>query len=289
MDGRLLMCNGGFYYVQTADAQYECRARGVFRKQGITPLAGDRVQIEPQAGGKGTLIAVLPRQNALVRPAVANLDALVIVASIADPRPHLLVIDKMIALAEDQGIEPVLVVSKTDLADATDLETRYRAAGITVFTVTKDDPAALDPLKNYIAGKTAVFTGNSGVGKSTILNGIDPSWGLTTGETSKKLGRGRHTTRTVTLLRWGDGYVADTPGFSSLDMTRAVIRQEALPHCFREFAPYLGACRFTSCAHVREAGCAVLQAVKEGKIAASRHESYVAMLAEAKEREKNEW
>ena len=142
MDGRLLMCNGGFYYVQTADAQYECRARGVFRKQGITPLAGDRVQIEPQAGGKGTLIAVLPRKNALVRPAVANLDALVIVASIADPRPHLLVIDKMIALAEDQGIEPVLVVSKTDLGDATDLETRYRAAGFTVFTVTKNDPAA---------------------------------------------------------------------------------------------------------------------------------------------------
>lgn len=285
LEGRLLQCNGGFYYVEVAGAVYECRARGVFRKQGMSPLAGDLVHIEPQDDKVGTLTAVLPRKNALIRPAVANLDALVIVVAVADPRPNALIIDKMIAIAEDQEIEPIVVISKSDLQDAAEWERLYTAAGIATFVVTSTDPQTVEPLKRYIAGKTTAFTGNSGVGKSTILNMMEPAWDLMTGETSKKLGRGRHTTRTVTLYVWADGYIADTPGFSSLDMARIEIPREHLPFCFREFEPYLGGCQFTSCSHTKEKGCAILQAVADGEIAVSRHESFVAMTEEAKMRE----
>ncbi len=287
IQGRLLQCNGGFYYVEAAGAVYECRARGVFRKQGMTPLAGDMVCIEPQGDAVGTLTDILPRKNALIRPAVANLDVLVIVVAVADPRPNTLIIDKMIAMAEEQEIEPVVVISKSDLMDAAEWARLYIAAGIPTFVVTSTDPQTVVPLKAYIAGKTTAFTGNSGVGKSTILNMMEPAWGLMTGETSKKLGRGRHTTRTVTLYAWENGYIADTPGFSSLDMTRIEIPKDHLPFCFREFAPYLGGCKFTSCSHTKEKGCAILQAVAEGEIAVSRHESFVTMTEEAKSRE--EW
>ena len=287
IQGRLLQCNGGFYYVETADAVYEFRARGVFRKQGTTTLAGDLVCIEPQDDKVGTLTELLPRRNALIRPAVANLDVLVIVVAGADPRPNTLIIDKMIALAEEQEIEPVVVISKSDLMDAAAWEKLYTTAGITTFSVTSTDPQTVAPLKAHLAGKMTAFTGNSGVGKSTILNMMEPAWGLMTGETSKKLGRGRHTTRTVTLYPWAGGYIADTPGFSSLDMARVEIPKEHLPFCFREFEPYLGSCRFTSCSHTKEKGCAILEAVTNGEIAASRHESFVVMLEEAKSRE--EW
>ena len=285
-EGIIIKGIGGFYTVEAADAVYTCRARGIFRKNGQTPLAGDRVAIRTLGDGEGALEEILPRKNHLVRPPVANLDVLVVVASVTDPAPNTLIMDKMIATAEDLEIEPVLVINKIDLEDAAWLEAAYRLAGIPVFALSALDAAGIQPLQAYLSGKVSAFTGNSGVGKTSLLNAIDPRLGLETGETSKKLGRGRHTTRTAALYKQpGGGYIVDTAGFSSLDMEKAaLIPRERLPYCFREFAPYLPECRFaSSCAQVREKGCAVRQAVEEGKIARSRYDSYVAMFEEVKD------
>lgn len=295
LEGRIIGSIGGFYYVEAANLErepnrvYECRARGIFRKNHITPLVGDRVMIDLLEEGKGALSQVLDRRNQLVRPPVANLDCLVIVVSVADPAPVPLVIDKMIAIAEKNDIEPVVVINKADLGDTQVWEKIYRLAGLPVFVLSAFDKEAIQPLRQALAGKLSAFTGNSGVGKSSLLNAMHPDLSLATGEISQKLGRGRHTTRTVTLYSLpGGGYIADTPGFSSLDMERAQpILKDELPFCFREFAPFLNGCRFTSCVHVKEKECAVRQAVAEGKIARSRYESYVAMYEQVKDKE--EW
>ena len=284
--GLLLQGIGGFYYVEAADAVYECKARGALRREGITPLAGDRVTITLPADGYAVLEEVHPRRNHLIRPPVANVDCLVIVASVAQPRPNLLLIDKMIALAEDNGIEPILVVAKTDLpAEEFPLDT-YRRAGFAVFAVTNTDAESVKPLKAYLRGKIAAFTGNSGVGKSTILNLMEPSLERQTGEISQKLGRGRHTTRSAVLIPLSDGgYLVDTPGFSSLDTERMItVEKDHLEACFREFDEYPLHCRFTGCSHVHEPDCAVRLAVENGEIAASRYESYVTMYKEADKR-----
>lgn len=287
--GIVLKCIGGFYYVEAADGTYECRARGIFRKQGMTPVAGDHVRISLQSDTSGTLEEVLERRNYLVRPPVANLDYLVIVVSIVDPAPSLRVVDTMIAIAEDKKIEPVLLINKADLEDTTWFENIYATTGLKMFTVSAATQAGVEEVYAYLSGKVSAFTGNSGVGKSSLLNAMNLQLVLETGETSKKLGRGRHTTRIASLFPLPHGgYIVDTPGFSSLDMERLEpIHKDDLPYAFREFAPFLGRCRFTSCAHIKEPGCAVRQAVDEGKIALSRYESYVAMYDEAKERK--EW
>lgn len=284
--GLILQSIGGFYYVETADAVYECKARGAFRKEGVTPLSGDRVTITAQADGTGVLEEIQPRRNALVRPPVANLDCLAIVASVTEPKPNLQLLDKLIAIAEDARIEPIVVITKSDLDETEALETVYRTAGFPVFTVTNTDHSTATALMSFLQGKITAFTGNSGVGKSSLLNLIDPALCRETGEISKKLGRGRHTTRSVELLPLsGGGYLADTPGFSALDMERTQpIDKDALFDCFREFAPYFGKCRFSGCSHVHEPNCAIREAVTAGEIAASRYESYVALYNEAKER-----
>lgn len=276
---------GGFYYVEVADAIYTCKARGSFRKEGITPLAGDRVEITVQPDGSGVLDAVLPRRNQLVRPPIANLDCLVIVVSMTEPAPNLQVIDKLIAIAEDKDIEPVLVFNKIDLKDGEQLAATYRKAGFDCFTVSAKEPETVEPLRCRLQGLTAAFTGNSGVGKSSILNVLEPSLQQETGEISQKLGRGRHTTRSATLFRIGSGYLVDTPGFSSLDMELVgdTLRRDQLFYCFREFQPYFGKCRFSSCAHLKEPGCAVRAAVDEGEIAVSRYESYVSLYEQLKD------
>lgn len=288
IQGIILRSIGGFYYVEAADTVYTCRARGHFRRQGITPVAGDRVSILPAEDGTGVLEEVLERKNVLVRPPVANLDVLVLVASVCHPRTNTLVLDKMIAVAEKKGICPIIVINKSDLGDPTELESIYQATGLECFTVSATDPQSLESLRRRLAGQVCVFAGNSGVGKSSILNGIDPSLELTTGEISEKLGRGRHTTRTATLYHLADGYVVDTPGFSSLDMEQVEsIDKEELADCFREFATYEGKCRFIGCAHYREPNCAVRQAVEAGEISESRYASYVAMYEAVKD--KKEW
>ena len=285
LQGIIIQGIGGFYTVEAADAVYTCRARGLLRKQGITPLAGDRVLITPSGGGEGRLDEVMERRNRLIRPPVANLDALVIVASVAEPSPSTLVIDKMIALAVKNGIRAAVAVNKSDLQAAATLEEIYRRAGIDVFVLSAATGEGIAALKTYLCGKISAFTGNSGVGKSSLLNRILPQLALETGEISQKLGRGRHTTRATSLYRLeGGGYVADTPGFSSVELEKTDrMRKEELPGCFQEFIPYLGRCRFTSCSHVKEAGCAVRAAVEEGEIPPSRYDSYVTMYQEVKD------
>lgn len=279
--GLLLRGVGGLYTVRLDDTADEvhCRACGRFRRERVVPLAGDRVVVERQADGTGFVTSILPRRNALVRPPVANLDCLVIVAAAAQPAPNTLVMDKLVAVAEENAIEPVIVLNKSDLADTTALYETYRAGGFSTFSLSAQQPESVQPLREYLSGKVSAFTGNSGVGKSSLLNTIFPSLQLPTGEISQKLGRGRHTTRTAQLYPLPEGgYLVDTAGFSSLDMEQvAPIAKENLPFCFREFAPCLGKCRFTSCAHDKETGCAVKAAVEAGKIPRSRYESYLAM------------
>lgn len=284
-----MKCIGGFYYVEVADTVYTCKARGILRQQGISPVAGDRVEITVGADGTGTLETVLPRKNFLVRPPVANVDLLVMVVAVADPAPNLQVLDNLIAVAECRDIEPILVINKTDLAAGDDLVALYRAAGFTALSVCAKQPETLLPLRDILRGKVAAFTGNSGVGKSSILNALEPSLALQTGEISKHLGRGRHTTRCATLFRIGDGYMVDTPGFSSLnmDMVGEELTCDNLLFCFREFAQYFGKCRFATCTHTREPGCAVRAAVDAGVIAPSRYASYTALYEQLKGRK--EW
>ena len=284
MQGRILKATGGFYYVLSDAVLYECRARGLFRKNGVSPLVGDWVEIEETGEEKGYVTRILDRKNSLIRPPLANLDQLFLVVSVADPQPNLLVLDKLIAIAEHKKIEPFLIVTKTDLGEWETLAALYEKAGFQVFCTGLDQDSDLAMLRRSTEGKISAFCGNSGVGKSSLLNRIDSRLDLSTAQISQKLGRGRHTTRHVQLYPVsGGGYIADTPGFSSMDLERyEVILKEQLQYCFREFGPHLNQCRFTGCSHTKEKGCAVLAAMKEGEIASSRHDSYCTLYEAAK-------
>lgn len=285
LNGILLKGIGGFYSVEAADAVYVCKARGVFRKKRIAPLSGDRVQITVSDGdAENTIDEILPRKNELRRPPVANIDNLIIVVSTTAPRPSALVIDKLTALAEQKGIEPIVVFTKTDIAPTDELFQVYRQAGIPCFAVSNKTGEGVDAVRALLHGKISAFTGNSGVGKTSLLNRIAPDLQRETGEISDKLGRGRHTTRQAELFSVCGGYVVDTPGFSSLDFERTdAIRKEELAECFREFRPYLGECKFTTCSHTCDKGCAVLAAVERGEISRSRHKSYTELYNKVKE------
>ena len=276
---------GGFYTVETEQGMYTCTARGKFRKERISPYAGDRVRITGEEDGTGALEEILPRRNFLVRPPIANIDQLFIVASLRHPFPEPLIIDKTIAVAELGEIQPILVLTKTDLEDGSQLKAIYDLAEIPCLVVSSVTGRGVDQVRALLRGKISAFTGNSGVGKSTLLNAVFPEFQLKTGEISQKLGRGRHTTREVELYKLeGGGYVADTPGFSTFDIERyRLTDKERLAYGFREFLPYLGECQFTSCSHTCEKGCAILQAVEEGTISRSRHESYCSMYQEVKD------
>ena len=282
-DSYIIKGVGGFYYVKTADGVVECKPRGIFRKRKITPVAGDFVRLE-QEGGSFVIAEILPRKNLFIRPPVANLDYLFIVASTVQPVPSTRVIDKLTAIAVNKGVRPVLVLTKTDLHPDGGLGDIYRHAGIPVIAVDHATGAGLEEVKSYLPGHICAVCGNSGVGKSTLLNALLPQLERQTGDISQKLGRGRHTTREVELLEAFGGLLADTPGFASLDTSRALhIPKEELQHAFPEFEPYFGQCKFTGCAHISEKGCAVLQALQEGEIEPSRYESYAALYQEAKD------
>ncbi len=273
---------GGFYYVEVANATYECKARGKFRKNRISPLVGDRVEITVNDNAENTIDLICERKNSLVRPTVSNIDNLIIVVSTVEPRPNFYVIDKLISVAEFKNIEPYIVISKTDLSTYDEIIDVYKNTGITIITLDKEN--SLDNLKQIMNGKISAFTGNSGVGKTTLLNKLDSSLNLSTGEISDKLGRGRHTTRQAELFSVCGGYIIDTPGFSSFDFERIeIIMKDDLPYCFREFREYLGTCKFTSCAHVNDKGCSICEAVKNGEISETRHNNYVQMYNQAKE------
>lgn len=283
-EGIIVKLTGGFYYVEAAEEIYECKARGIFRHKENSPCVGDFVQISVPKDGYCLIEEVKPRKNRLIRPAVANLDKLFIVVSVCDPAPNTLVIDKMTATAVSKNIEPVIIISKTDLGSCVELKKIYDTAGIKTIAYSADDNESLNCIKALLKDSIAAFTGNSGVGKSTLLNCLFPDLKLETSGTSQKLGRGRHTTRTVELFKTDGGYVADTPGFSTVDLQRyEIIKKDDIQHCFPEFQEYLGQCRFVSCAHIKEKGCAVIEAVESGKIHRSRFESYTAMYNEVKD------
>jgi len=274
----------GFYYVESENTVYECKARGIFRKEGIIPLAGDKVKISIGANGKGWVEEIYPRTTYLERPPVANVDKIFVVVSAADPSPSPIVIDRLVAIAEEKEIEPVIVFNKTDLADVDEYLNIYKSAGFETYTVCCNTGEGVDDIKNTLIDKINVFAGNSGVGKSSLLNLILPQYELKTGEISQKLGRGRHTTRHVELLKLENGgYVADTPGFASLDMEKQWIYKENLQFDFREFTPYIGECKFTSCSHTGEKGCAIGEAVEKGIISKSRYQNYITLYKEMDE------
>ncbi len=277
----------GFYYVQTRDGLVEAKAKGIFRKRGLSPLPGDIVQLEQQEGS-WVISQIQPRKNHFIRPAIANVDVFFLIVSTCEPMPSTWVIDRLLAIALDKGAQVMLVVTKNDLADGSDLVRLYRASGIPAIQASAESGEGVQEIRDLIARHVCVFCGNSGVGKSTLLNAVLPDVQLETGEISKKLGRGRHTTRQVELFEACGGLVADTPGFSSLDMERAAsIPKENLQFAFPEMQPYLDKCRFTGCSHTCEKGCAVRQAVEEGTIQPSRYQSYQMMYEQAKERK--EW
>lgn len=282
--GIIIKITGGFYYVEAADSVYECKARGVFRKRGTSPLVGDIVDVSVPDDGYCAIDRIHERRNSLVRPALANIDNLMIISSVKEPDVNLYLIDKMTAAAVNKEITPIVVFSKTDLASADHLIETYCQVNIPAFCFSSADNRGLDEIKAVLKDKVTAFCGNSGVGKSTLLNALFPDLSLQTGEISDKLGRGRHTTRTVELFKKHGGYIADTPGFSTVDIERfELIRKDELKFAFPEFDDFFGTCRFNSCNHVCEKGCRVLEAVEEGIIPRSRHDSYVRMYNEVKD------
>ena len=285
MTGRIVKALSGFYYVDTGeDRLIPCRGRGKLRHQKITPLVGDRVEISSLNDGTGMVDAVLPRKNQFRRPMVANIDQMVMIASGAVPVTDPFLIDRMAAMAEWKGCEVLICFNKCDLDRAEELTDLYRAAGFHVLQVSAESGEGIDKLAAAIAGKVSAFTGNSGVGKSSILNALRPDFGLQVGEVSDKLGRGRHTTRHVELFPVAGGLIADTPGFSSFDAEqRESIPKEELANAFREFRPYIDQCRFQGCSHIKEKGCAVREAAADGKISPSRRKSYIRLYEQAKE------
>ena len=272
---RIIKALSGFYYVQTEDGVIECRARGRFRRQDQSPLVGDFVRITRQAD-KGVLEALLPRKNAFIRPAVANIDQLVVLASCAIPVTEPFLIDRVLAIARLQNVPALVVVNKDDLAPAQPLAEIYRRAGVPVLVTSAETGEGIEALREALAGKLSCLTGNSGVGKSSLLNRACPQLCLPVGEVSEKLGRGRHTTRHIELYSLGaDTFVADTPGFSAFDTERMeLVHKEQLQYAFPEVTPYLCPCQFPDCAHRKEPGCAVRKALAEGKIGQTRYDSY---------------
>ena len=280
--GRILRSLSGFYDVQTPEGMVTCRGRGSLRKAHQTPLTGDMVEITVEKG-KGMVEKILPRRNCFVRPAVANVDALVVFAANVNPVTEPFLIDRVAAIAGDQEVEVILCVNKTDLDPALDLIRIYRNAGFTVIAASAETGQGVEELRSLLQGKLTAFTGNTGVGKSSMLNKLCPELALATGEVSEKLGRGRHTTRHVELYRLGeDTYVADTPGFSSFDTDQMdVILKENLQYAFPDFGPYSGSCQFHDCSHRAEPGCAVRAALEAGKIEKTRYDSYLKLYEKA--------
>lgn len=286
IQGTIIKGIGGFYYVEADGTVYECKARGVFRKMRITPLVGDFVTISVNENAENTIDEIHERKNYLNRPPVSNIDNLIIVISTTEPKPNFLVADRLIANAEYKNIEPVIAISKGDILPSDDVKNVYRESGIKVISL--DENGAIDELSALMKGKTTAFTGNSGVGKSTLLNRLDPTLNLSTAPISQKLGRGRHTTRQAELFKVCGGFVVDTPGFSSFDFEKdEQIPKDELAYCFREFREYLNTCKFSTCSHTGDKGCKICEAVDSGKISKIRHDNYIALYKAASEI--NEW
>ena len=284
MVGRIVRSLSGFYDVQTEDRIVTCRGRGSLRRKGDSPLTGDLCEITVE-GGKGMVERILPRKNRFIRPAVANVDALVIFAANVNPVTEPFLIDRVAAIAGDQDVSVYICINKCDLDPATDLVRIYENAGFPVIRASAETGEGVEKLRELICGKLVAFTGNTGVGKSSMLNALCPELHLATGQVSEKLGRGRHTTRHVELFYLEDNtFVADTPGFSSFDTEQMdVLLKENLQYAFPDFAPYLGQCQFHDCSHRKEPGCCVRTAVEEGKLEKTRYDSYLRLYEKAEQ------
>lgn len=280
--GRIVRSLSGFYDVQTPEGLITCRGRGHLRHGAESPLTGDLVEISLHRG-KGMVEKILPRKNCFIRPAVANVDMLVVFAANVNPVTEPYLIDRVAAIAGDQEVQVVICVNKYDLDPGLDLTKIYKNAGFTVFQTSAETGEGVEDLRAILKGKLAAFTGNSGVGKSSVLNCLCPQLGLATGEVSEKLGRGRHTTRHVELYKLDEStYVADTPGFSSFDTDQMeVVLKENLQYAFPDFAPHLGSCQFRDCTHRREPGCAIRAAVDAGELEPTRYDSYLRLYEKA--------
>ncbi|MDD6146064.1 MAG: ribosome small subunit-dependent GTPase A [Oscillospiraceae bacterium] len=287
LEGIILKGIGGFYYVECDGILYECKAKGRLRNDRTVPLAGDRVTITVREGEENTVDFIHERKNSLRRPPVANIDKLLIVVSSAKPKPNTLIIDKMTVLAEKNNIRPLIVFTKTDLHYDAELVASYRKTGYSVYTFSTEDHSELNRIKEELRGCITAFTGNSGVGKSTLINSLSGELQLETGEISDKLGRGRHTTRQAEIFHVGGGLVIDTAGFSSIDFIGDnLLYSEDLQFYFAEFRDNIGKCRFTGCAHLGDMGCEICRLVSTGGISKSRYDSYVSMYNETKDHKK---
>ncbi len=283
MQGIVTKLIGGTYSVCASDAIYECKARGVFRKRGIAPVCGDNVEIEAD-NDMAVITKVYERRSFIVRPPLANLDCLVLVNSVVSPSVNLEIVDKFSAVAVHKGIEPIIVFTKTDIENAGEFADIYISSGFKTFCINNNNAEDAKPLKDYLRGKISAFTGNTGVGKSSLINNMFGEIIVDTNEISQKLGRGKHTTRHTELYPIdGGGYIADTPGFSTFETNKyEIIKKEELVFCFPEFERHLGKCRFLDCTHTGEPQCGIIKAVEAGEIKQSRYQSYKKMYEEAK-------
>lgn len=299
--GRIVKALSGYYYVMPDEAtasstSVQCRARGIFKKKGLSPLVGDRVIYSLTENGEGMVDELLPRASELIRPPVANIELAVLVFSVSEPALNLQLLDKFLVHIEHAGIQALLCLSKGDLADGTERDEEaveaaeavrriYAPLGYEIYTTSSRRKEGIEGLKERLKGHLSVFSGQSGVGKSSLLNALVPGLELETAAISNRLGRGKHTTRHVELIDIGSGgYVADTPGFSQLDFTELGIEQ--LSDCFREMRELAPSCKFRGCTHIHEPGCAVLTALEEGRIEPSRHRNYSLFLNEMNDRKR---
>ena len=289
MQGKIIKGIAGFYYVDSHDGVFQCKAKGIFRNKSIKPLVGDNVEFEitHEEDKEGNITEILERDNELIRPAVANIDQAMIVFALKAPNPNVNLLDKLLVCMEYQNIETIICFNKTDIADkdfAEDLASIYRNAGYKVLFTSATENEGVEEVKKALKGKSTVFAGPSGVGKSSMLNAIKEDAVMETGDISEKIGRGKHTTRHSEIFKTDDDtYVFDTPGFGSLFIPG--MTKERLEDCFPEFSLYTNECRFIRCAHINEPDCAVKEALEENKIAESRYESYKAFYEELKEQE----
>lgn len=287
-EGQIRKAISGFYYVKYDGGTVRCRGRGVFRKRKITPLVGDWVTYVQEGEEDATIIEVHPRKNELVRPPVSNIDLALLAVSIVEPTFSSNLLDRFLVLVESHHIEPVICLTKKDKADEAELQAAeeaaayYRSIGYSVLMTSIDEPGLLEKLRPYLEGQTTVLAGQSGVGKSTLLNTLLPNLSLETGEISESLGRGKHTTRHVELHEVGGGLVADTPGFSSLEFE--TLEKQELGSCFPEFLEASEQCKFRGCLHLKEPSCEVKRQVESGGILQSRYNHYLQFLQEISDR-----
>lgn len=288
-EGVITKAVGGNYYVVTSDGVLTCNARGIFRKNKISPSAGDNVIVTIEENNIPLISEIKERKNYIIRPPIANLDMALIVSSAVDPAPNTLITDKLVSIFESKGIEPIIILTKTDLQSCDEFAEIYRSCGFKVIYMDNVTGVGIEEIKSVIKGKMSALIGNSGVGKSSLMNILFPDLKTDTGDISKKLGRGRHTTRQVEFYPLSDGgYIADTPGFSTVEVSKyGFIPKDELQYSFREFEKYLNKCQFRDCVHLKEKGCLIIEAVQQGVIQSSRFESYKRMYEEADKL--NEW